>query len=186
MKIQYSIARTARQWMTTAFALLACQSCWSGDDPPKGNTKGSDIVEAVPKTEVIEIPGREGKIGIRATVMNGKLEGLSEQWWDDGTRMSREHFRQGVMVDSAYSWDMEGRIHGISVYEDGNPISSEIWNSKGVKKFRSVKIKDSTYHIMRWNDAGEKTKDTLETRPKVRWTKDVPSMDRKKAEKGYE
>ena len=186
MKIQYSIARIALPWMAAASALLACQSCWSGDDPAKGSRNELHPVKEAAKAEVIEIPGRQGKIGLRAMVMNGKLEGLSEQWWDDGTPMSRGYFRQGVMVDSAYSWDMEGRIHGISVYEDGNPISTEIWYPQGGKKYWSVRVKDSTYHTMRWNEAGEKIKDTLETHPKVRWIKDAPAKDRRQVEKGYE
>lgn len=177
MKLFNSIARNALPVLTAAFAQLACLGCWAGDETPGGKKNETPTIEQAPKVEVIEIPGREGKLSYRASVIDGKLDGLSEQWWDDGTRMSRRNFRQGVMVDSSYSWDMEGRIHEISVFEDGNPISTESWNSEGVKTFKSVRVKDSTYHIMRWNDAGEKTKDTLVTRPKVRWIKDPPSKD---------
>lgn len=141
--------------------------------------RDTGIVRAKPKTGMVETHWRNGRISSRYHLVEGELEGVYEQWWEDGIRMKKQKFKRGVLVDTAAFWNMDGHLSEISVFEDGNPISTRNWNNDGSKRFERIRIKDSTYRTIRWDSTGQVKADSLEIHPRVRWKFKAPDCDEK-------
>jgi hypothetical protein len=122
-----------------------------------------------PKDGKLERRYSNGRLSIRSFVKDGKLEGLTEQWLEDGTLITRQKFHQGVLVDTMTSWDLNGRLSEITVFEDGNPIWTENFRGDGSRYFLSYRLRDTTYKTIRWNGKGEVTEEKLETQPVLRF-----------------
>lgn len=145
-------------------SLLGASSCTS----EKAKKAVSNPVHELPEGKLVEKFWKNGRLLERGHVVNGKYEGVVEQWWEDGTLISRKKFRHSVLVDTMLFWHGNGKLNEMIILEEGNPVWTQTWRSDGMLSYQSIRAKDSTYHISRWDEEGRLTEDRMQIYPKAK------------------
>lgn len=62
---------------------------------------------------------RDGALMARSRIVNGKLNGLSEGWYENGILQVREHFRDGISHGERIKWYNTGATQSVARIENG-------------------------------------------------------------------
>jgi antitoxin component YwqK of YwqJK toxin-antitoxin module len=102
------------------------------------NTSDHNIVETYyPETKILQtketykngiLDGlveeyyENGKLSERSNYKNGKLNGLSEHWFDNGDKYIHEYYKNDKKNGLSEEWDENGNLVESTIYENGYPI----------------------------------------------------------------
>ena len=72
-----------------------------------------------------------GKKAGEANWKNGKRNGLTLEWYDNGQKYSEKNFQDGKVVGLFVTWHDNGQKMYEKNFKDGKGISEKFWNNKG-------------------------------------------------------
>lgn len=78
-----------------------------------------------------------GKVKSEYSVIDGKYDGLSKVYYEDGSLMMVINYRKGVPVDTSKFY-FDGCLHDVIVYKDGVFVKREIYNKDGSVAYRTI------------------------------------------------
>ncbi len=88
----------------------------------------------------------DGTLRSRSRVVDGKLHGLSEGWYADGTPEIREAFHEGVSHGVRYRWHPNGEMASRTEIEDGRLHGEyRFWREDGTL-FQLMSMRDDRVH----------------------------------------
>jgi antitoxin component YwqK of YwqJK toxin-antitoxin module len=83
-----------------------------------------------------------GQLSRRAEYRNGKLDGVTRGWYQDGTVMYEYHYRQGLGEGLQQQWSRDGTLLLRLNQQHGHEVGlQQMWNSDGSVRSSYV-IKD--------------------------------------------
>ena len=76
---------------------------------------------------------RTDRWGVAALLQfkDGKMNGLSTQWHENGQKKGEATFKDGKIDGLATGWHENGQKAAEATYKDGEEVSGKYWNSKG-------------------------------------------------------
>ncbi len=78
-----------------------------------------------------------GKVKSEYSVIDGKYDGLSKVYYEDGSLMMAINYRKGVPVDTSKFY-FDGYLHDVIIYKDGVFVKREVYNNDGSVAYRTI------------------------------------------------
>ena len=72
-----------------------------------------------------------GQVLVLVQLKDGKADGLSTSWYEDGQKAQESTFKDGKRDGLMTSWNEDGQKSYEVTWKDGEKVSAKYWNSKG-------------------------------------------------------
>lgn len=78
-----------------------------------------------------------GKVKSEYSIIDGKYDGISNVYYENGSLMMSIKYRMGAPVDTSKFY-FDGYLHDIIIYTDGAFMKREVYNSDGSLAYKTI------------------------------------------------